>query len=127
MKPGDVIPSNSVIIPADVAKQMSAHFRNVEAQKITAGTSALAREWADLLDPQPPSLREQVRDALWATLYSSDTRSGPWPGGDRAADAVLGVMFDEFRKLADSHCVRDREGNYAISTGTVGKWLRGES
>lgn len=91
MKPGDVIPSNSVIIPADVAKEIATHFR-----KVNAGPNSRNEKWADLLDPQPQpqSLREQVLDALWATLYSSDTRSGAWPGGDRAADAVLAVVAD---------------------------------
>lgn len=48
MKPGDVIPSNSVIIPADVAKEIATHFR-----KVNAGPNSRNEKWADLLDPQP--------------------------------------------------------------------------
>ncbi len=71
-----------VEIPDDVAKQMSAHFRNVEAQKITPGTSALAREWADLLDSHPPSLRDLL------------VRHAQHPLTPREADALLRFVAD---------------------------------
>lgn len=86
MKPGDVIPSNSVIIPADVAKDIAAHFR-----KVNAGPNSRNEKWADLLDPQPPSLREQVAEVVRAHFgFTSDSLSNYYP----SADAVLAVVAD---------------------------------
>lgn len=91
MKPGDVIPSNSVIIPADVAKEIATHFR-----KVNAGPNSRNEKWADLLDPQPPSLREQVAKAWCAEVYGEFSGSAQNPAPDHldAADAVLAVVAD---------------------------------
>lgn len=91
MKPGDVIPSNSVIIPADVAKEIATHFR-----KVNAGPNSRNEKWADLLDPQPPSLREQVAKAWCAEVYGeySGSARNPAPEHRDAADAVLAVVAD---------------------------------
>lgn len=120
MKPGDVIPSNSVIIPADVAKEIATHFR-----KVNAGPNSRNEKWADLLDPQPepPSLRERVRDTLWATFYSADTLSAPWPGGDRAADAVLAVVADWLAAQPLAHRSNPVEGQRNLDV----RLLRGQS
>ena len=85
MKPGDVIPSNSVIIPADVAKEIATHFR-----KVNAGPNSRNEKWADLLDPQPPSLREQVGTAL----ARGEGRTVAMHDDLRRADAVLAVVAD---------------------------------
>ena len=74
--------SADVIIPADVAKDIAAHFR-----KVNAGPNSRNEKWADLLDPQPPSLREQVAHTMADSdvLYDIDIRT---------ADAVLAVVAD---------------------------------
>ena len=91
MKPGDVIPSNSVIIPADVAKEIATHFR-----KVNAGPNSRNEKWADLIDPKPPTLREQVAKAWCADYYGEDSGSAKNPAPDQldAADAVLAVVAD---------------------------------
>lgn len=91
MKPGDVIPSNSVIIPADVAKEIATHFR-----KVNAGPNSRNEKWADLLDPQPPSLREQVAKAWCAAYYGEFSGSAKAPDDMQmqSADAVVAVVAD---------------------------------
>ena len=81
MKPGDVIPSNSVIIPADVAKEIATHFR-----KVNAGPNSRNEKWADLLDPQPPALREQAVAAFRKAALDRD-----WNLEDDGEDAVARV------------------------------------
>lgn len=120
MKPGDVIPSNSVIIPADVAKEIATHFR-----KVNAGPNSRNEKWADLLDPQPPSLREQVGTAL----ARGEGRTVAMHDDLRRADAVLAVVADWLAAqplaLGTSHdpaeCVRGHERDHDV------RLLRGQS
>lgn len=81
-----------VTIPADVAKQIAEFLRSTDGHP---DDNAAAECWADLLDPQPQTLRKKVAEAIWTTLYT--TASMPpsaWSGGNRAADAVLTVVAD---------------------------------
>jgi hypothetical protein len=52
--------TDTVTIPAEVAKRMARWFRST-AEAIE-DEDYLA--WADLLDPKPPTLRERVADAI---------------------------------------------------------------
>jgi len=49
-----------------------------------------------------------------------------WRGGDRAAlDALLGLTYDELRRLARSHLRRERRGRTLSATGLVHEaWLK---
>lgn len=100
MKPGDVIPSNSVIIPADVAKEIATHFR-----KVNAGPNSRNEKWADLLDPRPPSLREQALEAASAAWRNTQAQEDVV---ENIADAVLAVVADW---LAAQPLHPDDEGN----------------
>lgn len=78
-----------VEIPDDVAKQYAAVIR--QPIEWPEGTSREAL--ADLLDPQPPSLREQVAKA-WV-LGLLEVEGGAISAEQlRAADAVLAVVAD---------------------------------
>ena len=68
-------------IPADVAKQIAEFQRSTDGHP---DDNAAAECWADLLDPQPPTLREQVYDVL-----ISEPR-----GALERTDAVLTIMAD---------------------------------
>ncbi len=83
--------SADVIIPADVAKDIAAHFR-----KVNAGPNSRNEKWADLLDPQPPSLREQVAKAWCAAYYGEFSGSAKAPDDMQmqSADAVVAVVAD---------------------------------
>ena len=78
-----------VTIPADVAKQISAwlrDYRYMESGDLIGNPDV---EWADLLDPPSPSLREQVVAVLWSNW------SGPWTLHQiELTDAVLAVVAD---------------------------------
>ena len=82
-----------VEIPDAVAKRMALWMRS--ATEHTLGATGL-REWADLLDPKPPTLREQVAKAWCADYYGeySDSAKNPAPDQLDAADAVLAVVAD---------------------------------
>lgn len=96
MKPGDVIPSNSVIIPTDVAKQAATILRSTRAEVVSALTYADLQYVADLLDPEPPSLREQVAKAWCAAYYGEFSGSAKAPDDMQmqSADAVVAVVAD---------------------------------
>ena len=79
-----------VEIPADVAKGMAEHFRSQARLSSVAAWANEADEWADLLDPKPPTLREQVRVA--AMLADN----GP---GWRAVWNVLAVVRERVETL----------------------------
>lgn len=81
-----------VEIPDDVAKK-SAYVLRSEA--VRTGSPELAR-WADILWPQPPTLREQVAKAWCADYYGEYSRSAKDPVQEHldAADAVLAVVAD---------------------------------
>ena len=81
-----------VEIPDDVAKK-SAYVLRSEA--VRTGSPELAR-WADILWPQPPSLRERVAKAWCADYYGEYSRSAKDPVQEHldAADAVLAVVAD---------------------------------
>lgn len=84
-----------VEIPDDVAKAIADDLRRITAP--SNDEARLSRKaWADLLDPQPPSLREQVAKAWCADYcgeYSGSARN-PAPEHRDAADAVLAVVAD---------------------------------
>lgn len=74
-----------VEIPADVAKAIADDLRRITAP--SNDEARLSRKaWADLLDPKPPSLREQVALALAEYV--------PGRTWDEHADAVLAVVAD---------------------------------
>ncbi len=52
---------SDVTIPADVAKRMAEYLRRGPGQNSPAGPFL---GWADLLDPKPPTLRDEVAAAL---------------------------------------------------------------
>ena len=74
-----------VEIPDDVAKQIATVLRAEHYAGSARG------EWADLLDPQPPTLREQVARAIcadgWDSCHIKDFH-------EQDADAVLAVVAD---------------------------------
>ena len=125
MKPGDVIPSNSVIIPADVAKHIAETLR-VWANR---DTDVVLAEWADLLDPQPPALREQAVAAFRKAALDRDWNLGDDGEDGEIADAVLAVVADWLAAqplaLGTSHdpaeCVRGSERDHDV------RLLRGRS
>jgi len=74
---------NYVTIPADVAKQMARYFRTGGEARTTNRDA-----WADLLDPKPPTLREQVAVAMdYCWENTGATRQ-------QDADSVLAVVAD---------------------------------
>ena len=75
-----------VEIPDDVAKSLALTLRNLNGHPLLDG--AVLTGWAALLDPQPPTLREQVLGVIRAAWYSDDST----PEG--TADAVLAVVAD---------------------------------
>lgn len=83
-----------VEIPADVAKAIA------DLRRITAPSNDEARlsrkAWADILWPQPPTLREQVAKAWCADYYGEYSSSAKNPRPDQldAADAVLAVVAE---------------------------------
>lgn len=84
--------SDTVTIPADKARLMAETFR-----LIASTPDDLAWEFADLLDPKPkpPTLREQVAEAMQDTFK-------PNPGATLAvdlADAALAVVRDAMLAL----------------------------
>lgn len=83
-----------VEIPDARAKDIAAWLRAASDLSVPRQNTPMP-EWADLLDPQPPSLREQVHSALWTTLYSTTTAEPrKWSGGESASDAVLAIVAD---------------------------------
>ena len=74
-----------VTIPADVAKQYADDLRKFGPQ------FTKAHALADLLDPRPATLREQVLRALDRLSFGPDD-DNPW--GLLHADAVLSVVAD---------------------------------
>jgi len=74
-----------VEIPDVVAKAIADDLRRITAP--SNDEARLSRKaWADLLDPQPPTLREQVAQALAEYV--------PGRTWDEHADAVLAVVAD---------------------------------
>lgn len=80
-----------VEIPDDVAKAIADDLRRITAP--SNDEARLSRKaWADLLDPKPPSLREQVAEALGC---SCEWRGTPATCPHLTyADAVLAVVAD---------------------------------
>lgn len=84
-----------VEIPDDVAKAIADDLRRITAP--SNDEARLSRKaWADLLDPKPPTLREQVAKAWCADYYGEYSGSAKNPSPDQldAADAVLAVVAD---------------------------------
>jgi hypothetical protein len=106
-------------IPADTARAIAAFIRNSPIDMFVP--RADSDRWADLLDPKPPTLREQVARVLrpWAFEDVTDV-----------ADAVLAVMADELaRRPLDPLTIqpgepvpsyRQHQRNADVA------WLRGE-
>jgi len=83
--------SDDVTLPADVAKTLAVYHRDrskLSLNVVSRDAAQWHREVADLLDPQPPTLREQVLGVIRAAWYSDDST----PEG--TADAVLAVVAD---------------------------------
>lgn len=78
-----------VAVPADVAKDIAAHFR-----KVNAGPNSRNEKWADLLDPQPPSLREQAVAAFRKAALDRGWNLEDDGEDGEIADAVLAVVAD---------------------------------
>ena len=85
-----------VEIPADVARRGAEILRATRPEVVSALTFADFQHLADLLDPQPPTLREQVAKAWCADYYGEDSGSAknPSPEQAAAADAVIAVVAD---------------------------------
>lgn len=86
-----------VTIPADVAKRIAHDYRALIRDREERGmVVAQRREWADLLDPEPPTLREQVAKAWCAEVYGEFSVSAKslLDAHLEAADAVLAVVAD---------------------------------
>lgn len=81
-----------VEIPDDVAKDIARWMR----EEVAATPSGYRRDWADLLDPKPPTLREQVAKEVATIVRASMpslTHDAPeWDA--EHADAVLAVVAD---------------------------------
>lgn len=116
--------SADVIIPADVAKDIAAHFR-----KVNAGPNSRNEKWADLLDPQPPSLREQAAEVATAEAKRLSGMALAQAYRLPVADAVLAVVADWLAaqplELGVGHdpveCVRGAERDHDV------RLLRGAS
>lgn len=84
--------TENVSIPAEEARSLAEFLRNTDSHP---DINRLAERWADLLDPQPPTLREQVANALLDVPYA-------WPAtpdedadlARRYADAAIAVVAD---------------------------------
>lgn len=87
---------SDVTIPADVAKALADYHRTRAEIVGTAHEAEWHRAKADLLDPKPPSLREQVAKAWCADYYGEYSRSAKDPVQEHldAADAVLAVVAE---------------------------------
>lgn len=71
-----------VEIPDDVAKRLAAHLRHEDGYVSVAD----ANRWADLLDPKPPTLREQVAQFL-------DSLPTDFGDGVDSSDAYAGDLL----------------------------------
>ena len=80
---------SDVTLPADEARTLAEFLRNTDG--VTPGVTAMCARWADLLDPRPVSLRDEVAAALLNEPQA-------WPRGDDAflsrlyADTALAVV-----------------------------------
>ena len=101
---------SDVTIPADVARRIAAVLRT-HVDTVPTG-SAAATQWgalADLLDPPPRSLRDEVAEAI-AGSYRND---GAWKiKWQEHADAVLAVVRRHVEALPASVIVPDAEYLY---------------
>lgn len=66
--------TDSISIPADVARMMADYFR--EIVNGTHPNSNPGEGWADLLDPQPPTLREQTIKVIEEYLFGRVSAGG---------------------------------------------------
>lgn len=84
-----------VEIPDDVATLIASYLRRTAEPGRSMHTPDVDA-WADLIDPKPPTLREQVAKAWCADYYGEDSGSAKNPAPDQldAADAVLAVVAD---------------------------------
>lgn len=84
-----------VEIPDDVARMMADYFREC-ASNNGANESLPGERWVTMLDPKPPTLREQVAKAWCADYYGEGSGSAKNPAPDQldAADAVLAFVAD---------------------------------
>lgn len=88
-----------VTIPADKAKTIAQYHRdrsNASQHVVSTEAAQWHRETADLLDPQPPTLREQVRAVIWPKDHTVDPGCVCLGCGRHAAItyAVLAVVAD---------------------------------
>ena len=88
-----------ITIPADVAKQIANVLRGIRI-----AYPERCDEWADLLDPPAPSLRDEVAAAMSESWAERD-------GWEAAADAVLAVVRRHVEGL--NRVAIDRDGSLA--------------
>jgi hypothetical protein len=115
--------TDDVTIPADVARDMAAAWRNLRGGP-TLDDLTLTH-WADLLDPKPLTLREKVAKAWCAEVYGESSGSALNPSDDQldAADAVLAVIADEMERRP---LVGPFDGQGSQRDADVA-WLRGQA
>lgn len=84
-----------VEIPDARAKDIAAWLRAASDLSVPRQNTPMP-EWADLLDPEPPSLREQVAKAWCAAYYGEFSGSAKAPDDMQmqSADAVVAVVAD---------------------------------
>jgi hypothetical protein len=89
--------SDTVTIPADVARSLADELRIHARQCPPAGSMAASlRAAADMLDPKPPTLREQVASMVGAainTAYPTMTHDAP-EHDDHWAGVIIGSLRD---------------------------------
>jgi hypothetical protein len=89
--------SGDVTLSADVAREMAQAWRAYAVGDVIQ-TSAEVNAWADLLDPRPVSLRDEVADRLLAA------HEGMTPKNARLlTDAVLAVVKARIEAIATAH------------------------
>jgi hypothetical protein len=93
--------SDTVTIPADVAKRLAEFVRDRIDDEESITSRLAIKQAADLLDPKPPTLREQVASKVSAAIGSAyPTMLHDAPEHDHYwADAILAVVRDT---VADS-------------------------
>ena len=84
-----------ITIPADVAKQIANVLRGIRI-----AYPERCDEWADLLDPPAPSLRDEVAAAMSESWAERD-------GWEAAADAVLAVVRRHIEGMSSRYWVSD--------------------
>ncbi len=87
---------SDVTIPSDVAQSMAREWRALYDDKAKRGMYVTyLREWADLLDPKKPTLRDEVA----AVISANRGHDASCVVCHRDADAVLAVVKARIKAL----------------------------